>query len=100
MPRPGSTPRWSRLSRRARRPSSESGLTWTCSWGRSPSLADVPPENPVVTEEQVGPVLPYEGLDEAVEGADDTGFGLGGSVWGTDLDRAEPVAHRLECGTA
>lgn len=66
-------------------------------------LADVPPDSPVVTEEQFGPVLPvlpYGSLDEAIEAANDTGFGLGGSVWGTDLDRAEAVADRLECGTA
>ncbi|BBJ47143.1 aldehyde dehydrogenase [Streptomyces antimycoticus] len=66
-------------------------------------LADVPSGSPVVTEEQFGPVLPvlpYGRLDEAVEAANDTGFGLGGSVWGTDLDRAEAVAGRLECGTA
>ncbi|MEU1369924.1 aldehyde dehydrogenase family protein [Streptomyces sp. NPDC005803] len=66
-------------------------------------LADVPAGSPVVTEEQFGPVLPvlpYGNLDEAVEAANDTGFGLGGSVWGTDLDRAEEVADRLECGTA
>ncbi|MEU0692926.1 aldehyde dehydrogenase family protein [Streptomyces niveus] len=66
-------------------------------------LADVPPDSPVVTEEQFGPVLPvlpYGSIDEAVEAANDTGFGLGGSVWGTDLDRAGAVADRLECGTA
>ncbi|MFF1462718.1 aldehyde dehydrogenase family protein [Streptomyces sp. NPDC058330] len=66
-------------------------------------LTDVPPESPVVTEEQFGPVLPvlpYRSLDEAVEAANGTGFGLGGSVWGTDLDRAEAVADRLDCGTA
>ncbi|QXQ95419.1 aldehyde dehydrogenase family protein [Streptomyces sp. WY228] len=66
-------------------------------------LADVPPDSPVVTEEQFGPVLPvlpYGSLDEAVEAANATRFGLGGSVWGTDLDRAEEVAGRLECGTA
>lgn len=66
-------------------------------------LADVPPTSRVVTEEQFGPVLPvlpYGSLDEAVEAANGTGFGLGGSVWGTDLDRAEAVADRLECGTA
>ncbi|MFD7971091.1 aldehyde dehydrogenase family protein [Streptomyces clavifer] len=66
-------------------------------------LADVPARSPVVTQEQFGPVLPvlpYGHLDEAVEAANDTGFGLGGSVWGTDLDRAGEVADRLECGTA
>ncbi|MEV7862912.1 aldehyde dehydrogenase family protein [Streptomyces hirsutus] len=66
-------------------------------------LADVPADSPVVTEEQFGPVLPvlpYRSLDEVVEAANSTAFGLGGSVWGTDLDRAETVADRLECGTA
>ncbi len=66
-------------------------------------LTDVPPDSPVVMEEQFGPVLPvlpYGHLDEAVEAANATRYGLGGSVWGTDLDRAEEVAGRLECGTA
>ncbi|RPK56121.1 Succinate-semialdehyde dehydrogenase [NADP(+)] GabD [Streptomyces sp. ADI96-02] len=66
-------------------------------------LADVPPDSPVVTEEQFGPVLPvlpYGSLDEAVARANGTAYGLGGSVWGTDLDRAAAVADRLECGTA
>ncbi|WP_371627801.1 aldehyde dehydrogenase family protein [Streptomyces sp. NBC_01116] len=66
-------------------------------------LTDVRPDSPVVTEEQFGPVLPvlpYGSVDEAVEAANATRFGLGGSVWGTDLDRAEAVAGRLECGTA
>jgi len=66
-------------------------------------LADVPPQNPLVTEEQFGPVLPvlpYRRIDEAVEAANGTGFGLGGSVWGSDLGQAETVAGQLECGTA
>ncbi|MEW2119385.1 aldehyde dehydrogenase family protein [Streptomyces sp. NPDC005474] len=65
-------------------------------------LTDVPPDSAVVTEEQFGPVLPvlpYDDLDEAVAAANATEYGLGGSVWGTDLDRAEAVAERLECGT-
>lgn len=66
-------------------------------------LTDVPPGSAVVTREQFGPVLPvlpYGHLDEAIAAANGTGFGLGGSVWGTDPDRAEEVAGRLECGTA
>ncbi|MET8937875.1 aldehyde dehydrogenase family protein [Streptomyces rubiginosohelvolus] len=73
-------------------------------WFHAPTvLTDVPPDSPVVTEEQFGPVLPvlpYGNVDEAVDAANATRFGLGGSVWGTDLDRAEAVAGRLECGTA
>ncbi|MFB8383804.1 aldehyde dehydrogenase family protein [Streptomyces rubiginosohelvolus] len=72
-------------------------------WFHAPTvLTDVPPDSPVVTEEQFGPVLPvlpYGSVDEAVDAANATRFGLGGSVWGTDLDRAEAVAGRLECGT-
>ncbi|MFE2502616.1 aldehyde dehydrogenase family protein [Streptomyces rubiginosohelvolus] len=73
-------------------------------WFHAPTvLTDVPPDSPVVTEEQFGPVLPvlpYGSVDEAVDAANATRFGLGGSVWGTDLDRAEAVAGLLECGTA
>ncbi|RSN63820.1 aldehyde dehydrogenase [Streptomyces sp. WAC 04229] len=66
-------------------------------------LTGVAADSPVVTEEQFGPVLPvlpYDSVDEAVEAANGTRFGLGGSVWATDADRAEAVADRLECGTA
>lgn len=56
----------------------------------------------LVKEEQFGPalpVLPYRDVDDAVERANATDFGLGASVWGTDLDRASAVAERLEAGT-
>ncbi|KOG42222.1 hypothetical protein ADK74_16580 [Streptomyces decoyicus] len=53
----------------------------------------------MVTQKQFGPVLPYGSLGEAVEAVNDAGFGRGGSVWGTGLDRAEAVDVRLECGT-
>jgi acyl-CoA reductase-like NAD-dependent aldehyde dehydrogenase len=57
----------------------------------------------IVAEEQFGPALPvlrYDTVDEAVERANDTRYGLCGSVWGTDVDRAAQVAARLEVGTA
>lgn len=56
----------------------------------------------VVAEEQFGPVLPlipYDDVESAVEMANDTEFGLGGSVWASDEARAREVAGRLECGT-
>lgn len=57
----------------------------------------------IVDEEQFGPalpVIPYRHLDEAVERANATHFGLSGSVWGGDPERASDVAARLEVGTA
>jgi acyl-CoA reductase-like NAD-dependent aldehyde dehydrogenase len=57
----------------------------------------------IVDEEQFGPALPvlkYSSLDDAMERANATNFGLSGSVWGTDVDRATAVASQLECGTA
>jgi acyl-CoA reductase-like NAD-dependent aldehyde dehydrogenase len=39
-------------------------------------------------------------VDDVVERANATHFGLSGSVWGADTDRAADIAGRLECGTA
>jgi acyl-CoA reductase-like NAD-dependent aldehyde dehydrogenase len=57
----------------------------------------------IVDEEQFGPVVPllsYRTVDEAVQRANDTDFGLAGSVWSSDPDRASSIAEQLECGTA
>jgi acyl-CoA reductase-like NAD-dependent aldehyde dehydrogenase len=57
----------------------------------------------IVDEEQFGPALPvvsYRDLNDAIDRANATHFGLSGSVWGTDADRAAAVAAQLECGTA
>jgi acyl-CoA reductase-like NAD-dependent aldehyde dehydrogenase len=57
----------------------------------------------IVDEEQFGPALPivaYRHLDDAVERANASHFGLSGSVWSSDPDRGAAVAERLECGTA
>lgn len=56
----------------------------------------------LVDEEQFGPVLPlisYSQIEDAVRMANSCDFGLGGSVWGSDLELAETVACQLECGT-
>jgi acyl-CoA reductase-like NAD-dependent aldehyde dehydrogenase len=66
-------------------------------------LADVADGVRIVDEEQFGPALPviaYRDLDDAVDRANATHFGLSGSVWGSDDERAAAVAARLECGTA
>lgn len=57
----------------------------------------------IIDEEQFGPALPvmsYRSLDDALERANDSKYGLGGSVWTTDLDRGAEIAGRLEVGTA
>jgi succinate-semialdehyde dehydrogenase/glutarate-semialdehyde dehydrogenase len=40
----------------------------------------------------------YRTVDEAVELANDTDYGLNASVWGSDLKRARAVAARIESG--
>jgi len=57
----------------------------------------------IVDEEQFGPALPvlgYRDLDEAVNAANATRYGLSGSVWSADEERAARVSTRLRCGTA
>ena len=51
-------------------------------------------------EEQFGPALPmlrYDDLDEAIRRANATMYGLCGSVWNGELERAREPAARLEC---
>jgi len=65
-------------------------------------VADVANGTRLVDEEQFGPVLPvisYSNVEQAVAMANDSKFGLGGSVWGSDLDLANTVARQLQCGT-
>lgn len=65
-------------------------------------VADIDPDNPLVTEEQFGPALPiirYSTVDEAVEAANSLDVGLGASVWSSDPDKAREVAARIESGT-
>ncbi|MDQ1459719.1 MAG: hypothetical protein QOI08_1203 [Actinomycetota bacterium] len=65
-------------------------------------VRDIPDDARLVREEQFGPVLPvlrYSDMDEVVTRANDTEFGLGGSVWSSDRDRAFGVAARINSGT-
>lgn len=53
------------------------------------------------SDEIFGPVLAIyvvKDIDEAVELANDTEFGLGGTVFGTDVDKAVEVARRIDTG--
>jgi acyl-CoA reductase-like NAD-dependent aldehyde dehydrogenase len=68
----------------------------------SPTVIVEPPhDSPMATEEVFGPALPIwrvRDLDEAIERSNASQYGLGSSVWTTDLARAREAAERLECG--
>lgn len=56
----------------------------------------------IVDEEQFGPILPvikYSDPEQALERANASPWGLGGSVWGKDRDRAYELACEMESGT-
>ncbi|MFW6093699.1 MAG: aldehyde dehydrogenase family protein [Pseudomonadota bacterium] len=63
---------------------------------------DPPPDSRVVTEEAFGPILPmlrFDDEDTMIAQVNDTEYGLAGSVWSEDVDRAVRIAHRMETGT-
>lgn len=72
-------------------------------WFVEPTIfADVSNNDRIAREEIFGPVLsviPYDGEDDAVRIANDSDFGLGGSVWSADSAHALDVARRVESGT-
>ena len=64
-------------------------------------LTDIKPDNPAFREEFFGPVALFfrvKDEDEAVALANDSDFGLGGSVFTKDVARGERVASRIETG--
>ena len=66
-------------------------------------LDNVGPGMPAYDEELFGPaaaILRVSDDAEALRVANDTSFGLGGSVWTTDAARGEAIAQQLECGAA
>jgi aldehyde dehydrogenase (NAD+) len=69
----------------------------------SPTLfRDVTPAMRIAREEIFGPVLvaiPYENEAHAVEIANDSPFGLGGVVYGSDTRHAKEVAAQIQTGT-
>ena len=67
------------------------------------TIIDNPPDDSrVVREEAFGPILPllrFSDIDEVIQRANDTEYGLAASVWSADTVLAASIAQRLEAGT-
>ena len=80
-----------------------SGSDFSKGWYVEPTVfTDVDNKMRIAQEEIFGPVLvviPYDGDDNAVEIANDSNYGLCGSVWTADNDRGLGVARQVRTGT-
>jgi succinate-semialdehyde dehydrogenase/glutarate-semialdehyde dehydrogenase len=64
-------------------------------------ITDIAEDNPLYQQEAFGPVLSFyivNSEDEAIELANDSNYGLGAFVFGSDVDHATQVASRIEAG--
>ncbi len=65
-------------------------------------FADVDNDTAIAREEIFGPVLsliPYDSTADAIAIANDSSYGLGGTVWTTDTERGLDVARQVETGS-
>ncbi|CAM3604875.1 aldehyde dehydrogenase family protein [Mycobacterium frederiksbergense] len=65
-------------------------------------FANVTNDMVIAREEIFGPVLcilGYDDLDQAIEIANDTDYGLAGYVWAGDIEKAREVARRIRAGS-
>lgn len=65
-------------------------------------VSDVPDDSRLLKEEVFGPLLPIvkvKNLDEAIEKANMSSYGLGASIWTKDLDRIRIGCEQLKAGT-
>jgi len=67
------------------------------------TIVDNPPEaSRVVQEEAFGPILPmlkFSDIDDVIERANTSEYGLAGAVWSSDTSKAMDIARRMETGT-
>ena len=97
-PRPGGVVRAGRAPRWRSGASAPDGPGF---WFPPTVLTPVDPADPVVTEEVFGPVVavvPFDDEADAVRMANDTPYGLSGSIWTENVGRALRVARGVESG--
>jgi phenylacetaldehyde dehydrogenase len=80
------------------------GQRWVGSgWFIRPTVfTGLDPSSALVREEIFGPVLvaaTFDDLDDVVRCANDTGYGLGASIWSNNLAQVRALAARLRAGT-
>jgi acyl-CoA reductase-like NAD-dependent aldehyde dehydrogenase len=67
------------------------------------TIVDNPPESSrVVQEEAFGPILPmlkFADIDDVIDRANASDYGLAGAVWSKDTAKAVDIARRMETGT-
>lgn len=66
-------------------------------------VRNIDDDNPLLQDETFGPVrsiVRYTDVEDALARANSTPYGLGGSVWGSDVQKATDLAARLETGTS
>jgi betaine-aldehyde dehydrogenase len=72
-------------------------------WFVEPTLfAEVDNKMTIAQEEIFGPVvavIPYDTVDEAIMIANDSEFGLSGTIWSSDVDEALRVSRKVRTGT-
>jgi len=76
--------------------------SWEEGYFMLPSLVtNINHDSKLVRAEQFGPIIPiisYKNLENAIDMANDTIFGLKASVWTSDNERAAQIADKLEAG--
>ena len=65
-------------------------------------LTNIKPDMDVFKEETFGPifcVLKFSDVEEAINFANQTKYGLGGSIWSTDIKLAKDIANQIDAGS-
>ncbi|MFX7796801.1 aldehyde dehydrogenase family protein, partial [Acinetobacter baumannii] len=61
-------------------------------------VRDISDGHTIVDEEQFGPILPviaFSDVDDVVRCVNSSEYGLGGSIWSKDVERAAAIAERI-----